>query len=419
MTSKVLTKAPIATHEKFRGLEATESPFDEPAECMACWPLDEIDLEDGFKNRKNSETISCLNEPHPALEYPMCYHVLKRFPRLLEGLRVPYDYRWKLAYPLQRKVPFSRCILKLGVHLTWGELLLLLPFFLALCCGIIYSSISPSVSVTGKVARFVLIAAFVLAQRNSLVTLLVGMPVDRALFYHKLAGRLGGLTGLLHTLAFFIDPKFTAIHKIDFFGGAFTGQVNTSGTIMMLLITGIVITSLPMVRKATFETFYYLHFVFVGGLVVGTFFHTGILVPTLAFLTWGVDFGIRKVLMAWTINPRKATLKLISDTVVQVSFRKTEAFSYNPGQYIYLSIPEITWLEWHPFSISSCPNQPIVTLHIRKAGNWTTALFQLANKKKVVDILLEGPYGSMAVDIMGDRKYKSVLLISGGIGGKF
>jgi predicted ferric reductase len=85
---------------------------------------------------------------------------------------------------------------------------------------------------------------------------------------------------------------------------------------------------------------------------------------------------------------------------------------------MYLAIPELSWLQWHPFSLSSSPNQKVVTLHIRKMGNWTKALYELSENKKHVDILLEGPYGNLSVDIMGDRKYKNVMLISGGIGSK-
>ena len=398
-----------------------EDDDNEPtAACVDCSPFDVIDLEEAYEHQQTQEEHkkNGSNEPHPALEYSIFYHTIKHFPRILECIKVPYAHRWILAYPLQRKVTFSRALLKLGVSLTWGELLLLVPFFLAIVAGILYTAVSPSVSATGKVSRFALIAAFVLAQRNSLVTLLLSMPVDRALFYHKLAGRLGGATGLLHTFAFFVDPKFRRIHEADLFGGAFTGRVNFSGSVMMLLIIGIVISSLPAVRRRVFEVFYFLHFIFASGLIVGAFFHTGMLIPILALLTWGVDLFIRRALMAWTRNPKKATLKIISNTVIQVSFPKTESFAYNPGQYIYLSIPEISWSQWHPFSISSSPNQPVVTLHIRKAGNWTSALFQLAAKKSSVDMLLEGPYGSLAVDIMGDRKYKSVLLISGGIGSK-
>jgi predicted ferric reductase len=103
---------------------------------------------------------------------------------------------------------------------------------------------------------------------------------------------------------------------------------------------------------------------------------------------------------------------------MEISFPKTAEFAYNPGQYIYLAIPEISWLQWHPFSFSSSPNQKVVRLHIRRAGNWTSSLFELAQKQTEVSMLVEGPYGNLSVDIMGDRKYKNIMLISGGIGGK-
>ena len=57
-----------------------------------------------------------------------------------------------------------------------------------------------------------------------------------------------------------------------------------------------------------------------------------------------------------------------------------------------------------------------MTLHIRKAGWWTKSLYQLAAAKKgEIEICMEGPYGSVGVDLQSD-KYGMVLLFSGGIG---
>jgi predicted ferric reductase len=58
-----------------------------------------------------------------------------------------------------------------------------------------------------------------------------------------------------------------------------------------------------------------------------------------------------------------------------------------------------------------------VTIHIRRAGDWTNALYELAKKKSEISIMMEGPYGSLGVDLVGDR-YKMVMLVSGGIGSK-
>jgi predicted ferric reductase len=377
------------------------------------------------RKRKMSETLEIMDEkcspnrPHPALEYPPLYFLLRRWPWLFEKIKIPYVYRWRLSYPLQKNVPYGTGIQKLGIRSTWGELLILIPFFVSIVVGLAYTMVFPSVSMTGKIARFALISTLVFAQRNSLVTLLIGMPFDRGLFYHKLSGRIVGIASILHAAAFFVDPVFKRKHAQDFFRGAFTGQVNFSGSVMLFIVIAIGITAMARIRRRVYEVFYYLHVVFALCIIAGAFFHSGILLPFIAVLTWGVDLCIRSIVMARTLYPRKATLKVVSDTVIQVSFPKTTSFAYNPGQYVYLSIPEISWLQWHPFSISSSPKQRIVTLHIRKVGNWTTALFDLSKKKQEVSILLEGPYGNLSVDLMNDRKYKNILLISGGIGSKY
>ena len=127
---------------------------------------------------------------------------------------------------------------------------------------------------------------------------------------------------------------------------------------------------------------------------------------------------LRKFFLPHLQNPKRATLRIVSETVVEVSFPK---FDHNPGQFVYICVPEISFFQWHPFSISSSPSQGnAVTLHIRKLGDWTSALMELAHKESEIAVCLEGPYGNLAVDLVSNRdKYKSVLLISGGIGGTF
>ena len=60
-----------------------------------------------------------------------------------------------------------------------------------------------------------------------------------------------------------------------------------------------------------------------------------------------------------------------------------------------------------------------MSIHIRVLGDWTKKLYDLAHPFGLAgteaEVLFEGPYGELEVDIDG-AKYKSVLLISGGIG---
>ncbi|MCG8626101.1 MAG: hypothetical protein MJE68_29400, partial [Proteobacteria bacterium] len=49
--------------------------------------------------------------------------------------------------------------------------------------------------------------------------------------------------------------------------------------------------------------------------------------------------------------------------------------NYQPGDYIFLKIPSIAKYEWHPFTMSSSPEQDFIGLHIRAVGTWTNKLY--------------------------------------------
>lgn len=58
-------------------------------------------------------------------------------------------------------------------------------------------------------------------------------------------------------------------------------------------------------------------------------------------------------------------------------------FRYLAGQYLYLNCPDISRKEWHPFTISSAPEDPYVSVHIRarKDMDWCWSLRQKLNPK--------------------------------------
>lgn len=70
---------------------------------------------------------------------------------------------------------------------------------------------------------------------------------------------------------------------------------------------------------------------------------------------------------------------------------------------------------FHPISISSAPHESEITLHIKASGGWSNKLVALAGIKKEVSALIEGPYGSLSIDMDAER-YQMVLLVCGGIG---
>ena len=148
--------------------------------------------------------------------------------------------------------------------------------------------------------------------------------------------------------------------------------------------------------------------------VLGALFH-GVPLILMVAAWWAADVVMRVVVMACNRYPSKATLTKIGDDVVRIQFPKIPSFEYNAGQFVQISIPDINVLAFHPFSIASAPHEPMVTLYARALGDWTQKLLMLAERKEEVAILVEGPYGSISLD-MDNSRYQMCVCVSGGIG---
>lgn len=60
-------------------------------------------------------------------------------------------------------------------------------------------------------------------------------------------------------------------------------------------------------------------------------------------------------------------------------------FKMEVGQYVFLNCPAISQLEWHPFTMTSAPEEDFFSVHIRSAGDWTD---------KLIDIMQNLPEGA-------------------------
>jgi predicted ferric reductase len=234
-------------------------------------------------------------------------------------------------------------------------------------------------------------------------------------FSLPVSGYTAFVNGIFHTYVAYVSHQQGETNN-DVLKSFFVGDtINLSGNLLLAIITGMILTSVTRIRRLAFEVFYYFHIVFALCMLGCAFYHSGIVVPTVGSIVWGGDVLIRKVYMAYCRNPREASIIPVTDTVVEIKMLKTKGFDYNPGQYIKICFPDISLFEWHPISISSSPFQHDVTLHIRTRGSWTKRLYALSKKKNRVPVLIEGPYGSLNVDLTSKR-YSMVMLISGGIG---
>ena len=112
---------------------------------------------------------------------------------------------------------------------------------------------------------------------------------------------------------------------------------------------------------------------------------------------------------------------------------KKEKTTVRSGQYIFLSCPEISYFQWHPFTLTSAPEEDYLSVHIRIVGDFTSALakacgcdFDSKDKaekeggvvippvnKILPRVMVDGPFGSASEDFL---KYEAVLLVGAGIG---
>lgn len=91
--------------------------------------------------------------------------------------------------------------------------------------------------------------------------------------------------------------------------------------------------------------------------------------------------------------------------------------------YLFLNVPEISRFQWHPFTITSTPEEGFISVHIRLLGNWCHQLANLVgafkqgvpsqNHASLPALRVDGPFGAPAEDLYD---YRVACLIGAGIG---
>ncbi|KAH9705753.1 respiratory burst oxidase [Citrus sinensis] len=100
--------------------------------------------------------------------------------------------------------------------------------------------------------------------------------------------------------------------------------------------------------------------------------------------------------------------------VLALHMSKPDRFRYKSGQYMFVNCAAVSPFEWHPFSITSAPDDDYLSVHIRTLGDWTRQLRTVFSEVCYFPrVLIDGPYGAPAQDY---KEYEVVLLVGLGIG---
>jgi predicted ferric reductase len=73
--------------------------------------------------------------------------------------------------------------------------------------------------------------------------------------------------------------------------------------------------------------------------------------------------------------------------VVAFSAAKAKC-KHSAGQWVFICIPQLGLLHWHPFTISSSAQDDDLSLHFDCSGKWTSKVAALAKTQDTVQVLI-------------------------------
>lgn len=115
---------------------------------------------------------------------------------------------------------------------------------------------------------------------------------------------------------------------------------------------------------------------------------------------------------------RVVAVNRLDESVTEIVMEPRERpLAYEPGQFLFVNFrgpfsaqfPPFLRNQFHPFSITSAPEEPRLRITVKAVGDYTRALRTL---KPGTAAVVEGPYGSFSSHVENERQ----LWIAGGIG---
>lgn len=241
------------------------------------------------------------------------------------------------------------------------------------------------------------------------------LPVDDAIQFHRLVGHTMFGLALLHSVAHLLN--YAAGMGIG--RGLFATGAGGSGLVLLVVFTTMWVMSLPFVRRTSrFELFYFSHLLYFAWFALclyhGPVFYLWVTVPLLGF---AVEQLLR--LSRRGLETQIRGMIALSSGVTRLEIARPPQFEFQAGDYAFLRIPSLASHEWHPFTISSAPEQESLTMHVRSLGNFTRSVRSLSEQRQAAGIgdpfpaYLDGPYGTASGHIFESQV---AILVGAGIG---
>nr|GMC63258.1 ferric reduction oxidase 2-like [Ipomoea batatas] len=273
----------------------------------------------------------------------------------------------------------------------------------------------------GLVGNIFLTFLFYPVCRGSSILRLVGLTSEGSIKYHIWLGHTAMLLFTAHGLCYVI--LWVSTHQIaEMVNWSKVGISNLAGEIA--LAAGLIMwsTTSSRIRRKAFELFFYTHYLYIV-FVVFFVFHVGfgyfcIMLP--GFYLFLVDRFLRFLQSQQRIGVVSA--RVLPCHTVELNFSKTPSLRYSPTSSVFVNMPGISKLQWHPFTVTSSSEMDCDTLSvvIKSAGSWSQRLYQNLSsplpKQHRLEAGLEGPYGPPAASISRFLGHERLVMVCGGSG---
>ncbi|KAL1896227.1 hypothetical protein Cpir12675_002873 [Ceratocystis pirilliformis] len=267
----------------------------------------------------------------------------------------------------------------------------------------------------------------------------------------------------VHTVAHWNNfAQISAKNNLGFYGFLVANLVSGpgwTGYVMLVALMGMVMTSMEKPRRANYERFWYTHHMFI----VFFFFwsiHGAFCMIQPDFAPFCSSVGPSAIGVFWQywmyggfvylaeriareVRGRHRTVisKVVQhpSNVCEIQIKKANTKT-RAGQYIFLCCPAVSLWQYHPFTLTSAPEEDYISIHMRIVGDFTRELATVlgcdlgGGKDKVkgsnvvgtdangIDpalrrvlprVYVDGPFGSASEDVF---KYEISMLVGAGIG---
>ncbi|KAG6652343.1 hypothetical protein CIPAW_05G000100 [Carya illinoinensis] len=280
----------------------------------------------------------------------------------------------------------------------------------------------------GLIALSCLAFLFLPIVRGSILLRPVDIPFEHATRYHVWLGNLTMFLLTLHGLFYMILWAIRGIIRSEIIEWKSDGGANLAGVICYVFGLLIWVTTLPPVRKRYFELFFYTHqlyvlFVIFLALHIGDTNFSKVFGGIFLFM---LDRFLRFCQSRMTVNI--VSMKSLPCGTVKLVLSKPGNLGYNALSFIFLRVREISWLQWHPFSVSSSPldGKYHLSVLVKAFGDWTSMLSRKVSnitEDSQIELPLltpgqimasvEGPYGHESPYHL---MYEKLVLVAGGSG---